>query len=233
LRRALVAGAVFLTTIAPWTVRNAVVFHAFVPISTEGGYTMAGQYNSASARSDAIEAVWRDPLAVPEVKASVASLYLRPGGVDEARLDARLRAEALDYMVAHPRHLFAALWLDTLRLVDLGKAHSTVTSISYRELSLPESWRTPTTLSAQLIAALALLALVTRLLRRLCYPLGPAWLWLLPVLAAIVTVPFGGNPRKRLPLDPFLILLASLMICTIVDWARPGRSGAAYSHRAP
>jgi 4-amino-4-deoxy-L-arabinose transferase-like glycosyltransferase len=224
IRRTAALVAVFVVTLAPWTIRNAVVLHAFVPVSTEGGYTMAGKYNKETAEPDALESVWRVPFAVPSVTASVVALYHRPGGVNEAQLDTALRNDALDYVTAHPRAVAASVWLDTLRLFDLGKAHSFVTSTSYQEVALPGWLQRPTTLSAQLIAALAVLALLARLLRRMRFTLGPAWLWLLPLLAALMTVPFGGNPRKRLPLDPFLILLASLMICTIFDWARSLRS---------
>jgi 4-amino-4-deoxy-L-arabinose transferase-like glycosyltransferase len=224
LRRTAALIAVFVATLAPWTIRNAVVLHAFVPVSTEGGYTMAGKYNSEAAEPDALEAVWRVPFQVPNVARSVAHLYARPGGVNEAQLDKVLRDDALDYVAAHPHVVAASLWLDTLRLLDLGKAHTFVTSVSYRELGLPGWLQRPATISAQLIAALALLALLARLLRRMSFPLGPAWLWALPLLAALVTVPFGGNPRKRLPLDPFLILLASLMVCTIFESVRHSRS---------
>lgn len=220
LRRVAAAIAVFLATLAPWTVRNAVAFHAFVPISTEGGFTMAGKYNSEAAAPNALEAVARDPLDVPGVVASVAHLYAQPHGVDEAQLDKAFRDDALDYMTAHPRAVVVSVWLDTLRLLDLGKAHTFVSRTSYRELGLPGWLQRPATICAQLIAALALLALLARAARRLSYPLGPTWFWLLPLLAALLTVPFGGNPRKRLPLDPFLILLASLALCTIFESLR-------------
>src|SRR5947209_7944413 len=39
----LVAAAVLV--VVPWTIRNYLVFHAFVPVSTEIGYTVAGTYN--------------------------------------------------------------------------------------------------------------------------------------------------------------------------------------------
>jgi 4-amino-4-deoxy-L-arabinose transferase-like glycosyltransferase len=220
LRRVAAAIAVFLATLTPWTVRNAVAFHAFVPISTEGGFTMAGKYNAEAAAPNALEAVARDPLDVPSVVASVAHLYAQPHGVGEAQLDKAFRDEALDYMTAHPHAVVVSVWLDTLRLLDLGKAHTFVSSSSYRELGLPGWLQRPATICAQFIAALALLALLARLARRLRYPLGPTWFWLLPLLAALLTVPFGGNPRKRLPLDPFLILLASLTLCTIFERLR-------------
>src|SRR5581483_4865128 len=36
-------------TIAPWTIRNAVVLHRFIPITDETGITLRGTYNPNSA----------------------------------------------------------------------------------------------------------------------------------------------------------------------------------------
>jgi hypothetical protein len=44
--------AVALLTVTPWLIRDAAVFHHFVPLSTEDGITLAGTYNLASAASD-------------------------------------------------------------------------------------------------------------------------------------------------------------------------------------
>jgi 4-amino-4-deoxy-L-arabinose transferase-like glycosyltransferase len=43
--------AVVLAAVAPWTIRNAVVFDSFVPLSTQLGTALAGTYNDV-ARSD-------------------------------------------------------------------------------------------------------------------------------------------------------------------------------------
>ena len=55
-RAAAVLGA-FLVVISPWLIRDAVVFHQFVPITTEGGFTAAGQYNALAGQDDAFEDV--------------------------------------------------------------------------------------------------------------------------------------------------------------------------------
>ncbi|MGA2013596.1 MAG: glycosyltransferase family 39 protein [Solirubrobacteraceae bacterium] len=51
--RALAAPAVVIlftcATISPWTIRNAVELHSFVPVSDEAGITLAGTYNPVSA----------------------------------------------------------------------------------------------------------------------------------------------------------------------------------------
>ena len=61
-RRALVLPALAvlatLVTVAPWTIRNANVMHAFVPVSDNSGYILAGTYNE-TARTDPHFRGWR------------------------------------------------------------------------------------------------------------------------------------------------------------------------------
>jgi 4-amino-4-deoxy-L-arabinose transferase-like glycosyltransferase len=218
--RAVAVLGAFILTLAPWTIRNFSTFHTFIPVSTEGGYTMAGQYNDLADQSGPFEAVWQAPLQAPSVKRSLAPTLRKTPRIDEAHLDSALRRIAVNYMLDHPSHLLTATWLDSLRLIDIGKSHGFVSGISYRELNVPSGLRSPMSWSAQLVVALALLALTVRALGVLRYRLGPAWLWALPILALAVTVPVVGNPVKRIPLDPFLLLLAALALASLADWTR-------------
>lgn len=221
--RAGAALGAFVVVIAPWTIRNIDAFHAFVPLSTEGGYTMAGQYNDLAGQSGPFQAVWQDPRGAPSIKRALVPVLRRTPRIDEAQLDSTLRQAAFDYLGDHPSHLFTATWLDTLRLIDIGRSHTFVSGISYRELNVPHGLRGPMSWSAQLMVALALLALLARALGRLRYRLGPPWVWALPILVFALTVPISGNPRKRIPLDPFLLLLAALALCSLADQLRSRR----------
>lgn len=64
----LVAPAVLVATavlvLVPWTIRDAVELHRFVPVSDEAGITLAGTYNAASAADHRIPYQWR--LYLPE-----------------------------------------------------------------------------------------------------------------------------------------------------------------------
>ena len=75
--RSLAAPALLLATTAltilPWTIRNAVVMHRFIPVSDETGITLVGTYNPASA-------------ADPDGALQVADLLRHPG---RARADPR------------------------------------------------------------------------------------------------------------------------------------------------
>jgi 4-amino-4-deoxy-L-arabinose transferase-like glycosyltransferase len=206
----------FCAVLAPWTLRNVDQLHALVPISTEGGFTLAGQYNALAGAGNDFEAVWRLPLQIPEVAAEVNPLYRRPGGVNEAQLDAALRGAGLRYLGRHPGHLAVAAGLDTLRMLDLGTSHAFATGLVYREMAVPSWLRPLTTRTAQLLWLLAAIVVLARLSGRLRDRLGPWWLWAIPVLTVVLTVPMVGNPLKRAPLDPFAILLVAAGVASTI-----------------
>jgi 4-amino-4-deoxy-L-arabinose transferase-like glycosyltransferase len=199
----------FAIVLAPWTIRNLDTFHAFVPVTTEAGYTLAGQYNSTVAAPGPLQSVWQIPTIVPSIAARLQSLDKRPGGVNEVQLDSALRSLARSYIVDHPGHVATAIADDTLRMVNLGPGHGLQTTITDRELALPPELRAAASISGQVLVALAILGLTVGLWRR--RP-GPWWLWALPVTAWLVTAPAVGNELKRAPLDPFLMLLAAVAV---------------------
>ncbi len=197
----------------PWTLRNEDAFGRLLPLGTQSGYTLAGQYNAVAAVPDDFRAAWRVPQEVPGLKPLFAHQ-----GIDEAELDAVLRDRALAFAAEHPDHVVAALALNLGRLFDLGPGHSFTTTVSLTEMGVPESQRG--LLRASLYALLALAAAGAFVLAR--RRAGPWWLWLAPVLLLASVAPLLGPPRYRAPLDPFLILLAG---AAIAAWR--GRRGAA------
>ncbi len=224
-RSALAAVAAFAVVIAPWTTRNLTVFHTVVPISTEDGFTLAGQYNTDAGSDGPLLAVWRIPLDVASLRRELLPLYIRPGGIDEPQLDHALRSDAIHYFEHHPGHLAIAASYDTLRMFDVGPGHAFTTSVSYHELALPSGMREPTSLSAQMATLLAIVGLLAWLTRRWPISLGPWWLWSIPVLTAVLTVPMVGNPLKRAPLDPFILLLAAITIDWLIGLVRSRTAG--------
>lgn len=211
--------AALLVVISPWMIRNADAFHAFVPLSTQDGFTLVGQYNPDAGRDDAFQAISRLPLQVGSVRALMVPLYTRSGGVTEAQLDGTFRHAALSYLGDHPGQLPIAVWLSTLRMLDLGKNHGFTTGLAYRELGLPHSLQEPTTLSAQIAVLIALAGVLAALMGRLALRAGPWWLWAIPVLAIAATVPVVGTPRYRAPADPFVLLLVAMVAVALGDRA--------------
>lgn len=213
-RRGLAAGAtivaVAVIAIAPWTIRNALAFGSFVPISTETGNTLAGTYNERSRTQT------RDPAAWHTLHQSrTYTAYIkraRREHVPAPQVDAHLTSAALDFIGRHPLYLAEVGYWNTVRLADLAglpRARFTAATIGVRA-----DFADAGTICFWVVGALALLGLLSARLRR-----GPRWVWLVP-LALFASEVFVSTetPRFRAPLDPFVILLAALAL--IAAWDR-------------
>jgi len=206
-RSAALAGvlvAAFALTLVPWTLRNLAALDAVRPLGTQTGYTLAGQWNPDAAKPDAFQAAWRVPPQVPAFK----DLFLRPD-LDEADVDAQLRERAVDFARDDLGHVAAALRLNALRLFEAGPGHTFVSGIAHREMGIPDGWRWLVRLSTWLLVPFALAGAILLARRR---ALGPAWLWLVPLLLLAAIVPLLGSPRYRVAADPFLLMLAAAVV---------------------
>jgi hypothetical protein len=58
---------------------------------------------------------------------------------------------------------------------------------------------------------------------------GPLWLWAVPVVMLVGVLPLLGPPRYRIPIDPFLAILAAVALIALRDrlGARPTAIGVA------
>jgi hypothetical protein len=204
------AGAI---AIAPWTVRNAIELHAFVPIATSLGNTLAGTYNSRSARSSP-PARWLSASNRVEYRTIFRRLPI-PGPAQDAALERR----ALQYIEEHPGYLLTVGIWNTAHL--LGFTYLDYSVADARRQHLPvwsvyaQNWAFWT------LGVLAIIGVFTRRARA-----APRWLWAVPILLFLTVVWVGaGSTLYREPVDPFLILLAGCA-CEAVSlrtWrSRPG-----------
>jgi len=226
--RAVGLMAASVLVVAPWTVRNAIVMDAFVPVSTQGGHTLAGAYNSTTRNQPSWDRSW-----VPSFKQpGFADLYWRPGrqrdglkpespppgyappswrtSVGEVELDRTLRSSARAFIAAHPEYpvqlaAFHALTLFQLRGRDDARQ-------SFEELALPAPTARAWTLAAFYpFLLLALAGAFTRAARR-----TPRPVWLVP-LVFLPVVLTDCLTRFRAPMDPFVVMLAALAVVALVD----------------
>jgi 4-amino-4-deoxy-L-arabinose transferase-like glycosyltransferase len=207
-RRALAPALAVLVAVAvlvPWTVRNLDAFSTFVPISTQGGPTLAGTYNAVAAHDDKYQGANRVPAQVPALRRILAR-----GDRDEAQLDGRFTDFGLTYAAAHPGYVAKAMGLNTLRLVDLS-GHRWLTRLSYEEMGVPPGIGVVVSVSvlALLVLAVAGAAALVRDRHLGGRRVGPAWLWATPVLLWVTIVPVTGAPRYGTVLDPFGVLLCA------------------------
>ena len=187
-----------LVAVAPWTIRNAAVMDAFVPVSTQAGYGLAGAYNH-SARNDELQpAAWRPPAADPGYRAIIEDPAL-----GEVEVEKRLRSESRQFITAHPAYVLEAGFMNTLRLAilrdrDLERAGAVDLGMNptLSKASTPAFWA---------VALLAFAGLFTTAARR-----TPRFVWAVPALLLLTTVFIAAWTRYRIPADPFLIGLAAL-----------------------
>ncbi|MGZ4167190.1 MAG: glycosyltransferase family 39 protein [Solirubrobacteraceae bacterium] len=206
--RALAAPAVLVlftcAMIAPWTVRNAVELHHFVPVSDETGITLIGTYNARSAASRPVHYKWDLFLKMPALKA-IARAAPR---YDEVGLSDLLQSRALDYIRAHPFSPLDAGFHNTLRMFELEGSFAW--HASYAAIGLPATAAAVGVMSFWVLLALAILGWFTAVRRE-----APRWLWAFPILYWVsITFINVETPRFREPIDPFLVLLAACALST-------------------
>jgi 4-amino-4-deoxy-L-arabinose transferase-like glycosyltransferase len=198
--------AVAVLTVAPWTIRNAVVLHSFLPVSDETGTTLAGTYNPTSASNRQVPYKWTYYGNVP----ADAGLYAERGRLTEPQLDSKLRDAALRYIKHHPSAPLAAAYHNTRRLLELdgslawrASAYDIGVSTTTADAGVASFW---------LLLLLAIAGAFTGLARR-----APRWLWFIPALLFLSVVFVNGEtPRFRAPLDPFLIMASACAVMVVV-----------------
>jgi len=205
-RRALappvVLVAVAALTVSPWTIRNAMVFHSFIPVSTQAGSALAGTYNDAARADRENPASWRSLKKVPDYR----HLYRRLAVTPEPVLESRLRTAALSYARAHPSYVAkVGLW-NTLRMLDLaGLRWSRHTAAT---ISVTAGWAVAGVACFWIFAVLALAGAFTPQARR-----APWFFWAVPVLLYLgVVLLVVETPRYRTGIDPFIVTLAALAL---------------------
>ena len=190
--------------IAPWTVRNAVELHHFVPVSDETGITLIGTYNATSAASRPVHYKWDLFLKMPEFHAIAKAAHR----YDEVGLSHLLQSRALDYIRAHPLSPLDVAFHNTLRMFELEGSFAW--HASYDAIGLPAAAARIGVVSFWVLLALAIAGLFTSVRRE-----APGWLWAFPVLYWLsITFVNVETPRFREPIDPFLVLLAACAVAT-------------------
>jgi hypothetical protein len=194
--------------ISPWTIRNAVQLHTFIPISDETGITLAGTYNPRSANDPHLPFKWH---LFSHVRA-LHYLAPRSNSETEPQLSHQLTSEAFSYITAHPLAPIAASFDNTLRMFELEGTYAWQASTA--ALNIHDPWPSIGVYSFYVLCLVAIAGLFTRRVRR-----APWWLWLIPILWWISVVPINvETPRFREPIDPFFVLLAACAVATAVDW---------------
>jgi len=212
LRLALVAGGVALLVLAPWAIRNTRLHGELVLVSTNSGSNLHQGNNACVA----------DYLARGWDAQWVSCIARAPADLSEVAADRWHRAQALDYLRAHPRawpRLFATklwvLWAPIVIPYDLPPGASLLDDavLQFQSRSF-QIGRVVHALYFAPLLALGAAGLVWAWRDR--RPIGP----LLAVFAAVTItyLVFHPSTRYRAPADPFVFVLAAYAVARL--WAR-------------
>jgi 4-amino-4-deoxy-L-arabinose transferase-like glycosyltransferase len=209
-------AAAAVLVVIPWTIRNAVQLHAFVPVTTSAGFGLVGTYNETSMDSPTNPAMWLPPYNDPRTAQAILDLR----NPTEVRMDARLRELTFDLIEDHPTYPFKVVGWNLVRGFDLDGGDYTHLISPY--LPYPPRLIDPAIYAGWATLLLAAIGACTRRIRKV-----PFAVWAIPLattLFMVVTLPF--SIRYRALLEPFIVLAAATALLAGYDQLR-GRAGPA------
>lgn len=197
-RSTAVAFAAAVVVLMPWTVRNAVAFHTFVPGAAKGGTNFwvgnsphAAEYIAAGRSVDLL-------LVRPDAPKP-------PRSLNPAKRDTWYLHRGLAWVRAHP-----GAWLHTLRVKLVAYWSWNLNPKTIGTTRAKEAVYTASYAPLLVLAALSLILLTLRQFRR----------ELLFVLLTVVTfsaanILIVGYSRVRAPIDPLLMVLAGAFVVRV------------------
>jgi 4-amino-4-deoxy-L-arabinose transferase-like glycosyltransferase len=218
-RAALVPPLVVLlataVTVAPWVVRNTLVFDRFAGLGTGAGYALAGTYNAESrARGDHPG----EPFS-PNVLRTFRDVFAQRD-LDEDQFIGKLNDRATDYIADHPGYVVETMAWNVLRVFEVERRGSFGTDFATQEVQALGVGRLDSPIvflgSLYLVVALALVGVAAQL-GLLPSRRAPPFVWWVPVLLLVPALAIYGLPRYRAPVDPFLVMLAAVALVALRD----------------
>ena len=198
-RLGVLTGVMMAAVILPWTARNYAVFHTFVPVSTNGGYTLlTGNNPSAKGRY-----TWDDAL--------VADLSKEPG--DQVAMDRVARDRAWNWIKDNPAAFVKLIPLKIWRLWSGDGEAEWLYQSGYAGYEA-HAWMFRAVRGANQVYYLLLMALAAasvpgmwRQRRSL-----PVWCWsgwAVIGYFTVISAVFSGQSRFHFVLMPFVALYAA------------------------
>jgi 4-amino-4-deoxy-L-arabinose transferase-like glycosyltransferase len=214
--RVVVALGVAVVLLVPWTIRNAVKFHAFVPVSNNAA-TLVDGANCDVTYGGTQLGLWRETFssgntlrARPQSQSCFEGFPIRDPHFDEAKASSKdLRAGA-SYALHHAGSLPKVA---VVRVLRAWGVYSPGQQVSFESLEgRPRAWQMRGTVMYWFLAPLAIVgAFVLRRRKRLIAPL----------VATAVTVTIGaaltyGQQRFRIAAEPAILVLAAVPLVYVV-----------------
>lgn len=215
LPRLLVDGLLVLgiaaLTVLPWTIRNEVQLGHWIPVSTNGGYTLlTGNHDTATGDY------------TPDAR-EVEELMARPG-LDEVARDAEARQQATAWISAHPDRFLALAPKKLMRLwLPDGEAEWAYQDGAPGYVRFELVYRAVRVLNqgyyAVLMLAFAAAFVVMIARRRRDGQRSIGW-WLLPygiaLYPTLICLVFSGQSRFHYPVMPWVCMTAGWLAMTVL-----------------
>lgn len=197
-------GFAMLLVMTPWTVRNEVRLHAFIPSTDAAGFDLAGTFNAADARDGAYPGTLVPPTLVQQYRPIFADVAL-----DEPQINAALGREARTYAEHHPGFVAKVMAANTARTFGVSQPSWAASQAALMNIGRATGYAW--WFGWWLLVAAGLLG-IRRAWRRI--PIG------LVVLAVVFWVPTSltaaGDPRYREPVEVAVVLVAALGLAELI-----------------
>jgi 4-amino-4-deoxy-L-arabinose transferase-like glycosyltransferase len=203
-----VAAIVALLLISPWSIRNYLVSHSFVPVATGDGTVLLGAYNDQVLADPNNLGSWINPLHTnPQVEQILQPfpLYTCTASCEATREEVSKKA-AEQWITSHLSVMPTLLlyhvrnfWTPYTREADLPMERFPALPASQALRTMSETFPVP----IFLLAAIGLIVTLKRFWRELIF----AYLVILCTLGEALV--YYGSSRFRAPIEPLLVLLAA------------------------
>ncbi|HSY58272.1 MAG TPA: glycosyltransferase family 39 protein [Terriglobales bacterium] len=198
-RKPFLAAAVALLCCVPWTIRNYVVFHRFVPFrSVLGLQIWLGNNENA-------QETWMGQRH-PIFDSSERARYIQLGEIDY--MDEKQR-EAIRYMATHPKHEAELIWGRFVSTWSGGTPHPITDFMHTHALWFRY------VLLFNLFVAVGAIAGIAELYRKRNPYLFP--IAIIPILLPWAYYLTLAYPRYRLPADPAVLLLTAVALAALIN----------------
>lgn len=218
---ATIAVGVAALVVVPWTIRNAVRLHAFVPISNNIGTAVDGA-NCDLTYSGTQIGLWRETFSQfgnsarrrPQAEACFEGFDIGKRGFEEAAVANKHRSDGIRYA---RDHLSRAPLVVGVREVRTWGLYAPRQQIDFESLEgRPQRWQGVGTVMYWVLLPLGVVGVVLLYRRRV-----RVWPLLSTVVVVALTTAFTyGQQRFRVAAEPSLVVLAAVSVAAVVGYRR-------------
>ncbi|HTD50353.1 MAG TPA: glycosyltransferase family 39 protein [Acidimicrobiia bacterium] len=232
--RVAVALGVAVAVVAPWTVRNALRFHTFVPVSNNVATLIDGANCDATYRGSQL-GLWRETFSqvgnragkLPQAEACFQGFDIRDPHFDEAKAASADTRAGLSYA---RHHLGSVPNVAVVRVLRTWGLYAPRQQVNFESLEgRPRNWQMRGTIMFWLLAPFAIAGgVIVRRRRRMLWPLVAT-----AVTVTVVAAVTYGQQRFRIAAEPAILVLAAVAVVQLIRVSGVGRRRSSGSASGP